>query len=77
MKEQWEREKKWLLGEKAMLQDTAHKLNLQVRSAQDEAKRSVESGKAAQKARVSVQAVSPTVPVFWRVALSDRRLVWR
>ena len=58
MKEQWECEKKQLLGEKAILQDTTHKLNLQVRSAQDEAKRFVESGKAAQKAKVSVQAVS-------------------
>jgi len=62
MKGQWEREKKQLLGEKALLQDTAHKLNLQVRSAQGEAKRSAESGKAAQKAKISVQAVS--VPYF-------------
>lgn len=62
MKEQWEREKKRLLGEKALLQDTAHKLNLQVRSARDEAKRSAESGKAAQTARVSVQAVSSVRP---------------
>lgn len=59
MKEQWEREKKKLIGEKAILQDTAHKLNLQVRSVQDEAKRITESGKAAQRAKVSVQAVSP------------------
>lgn len=58
MKEQWEREKSRLLGERAVLQDTAHKLNLQVRNAQDEARRSAENGKAAQKARVSVQAVS-------------------
>jgi len=64
MKEQWEREKKRLLREKAILQDTAHKLNLQVRSAQDEAKRCAESGKAAQKARVSVQAVSLILSVF-------------
>ena len=70
MKEQWEREKKQLLGEKAILQDTAHKLNLQVRSAQDEAKRSAESGKAAQKARVSVQAVSSLVAVSLCVTLS-------
>jgi DNA repair exonuclease SbcCD ATPase subunit len=58
MKEQWERERKQLLGEKAILQDTTHKLNLQVRSAQDEAKRSAEGGKAAQRAKVSAQAVS-------------------
>ena len=58
MKEHWEREKRQLLGEKAILQDTAHRLNLQVRSVQDEAKRSAESGKAAQRAKISVQAVS-------------------
>ena len=63
MKVQWEREKKQLLGEKALLQDTAHKLNLQVRSAQDEAKRYAENGKVAQKAKVSVQAVSLIVSV--------------
>jgi len=72
MKEQWERERKQLLGEKALLQDTAHKLNLQVRSAQDEAKRSAENGKVAQKARVSVQAVSPIVSVSRYVTLSHR-----
>ena len=76
MKEQWEREKKQLLGEKALLQDTAHKLNLQVQSAQDEAKRSAESGKVAQKARISVQAVSLIVSVSLCVALSYCRVVW-
>jgi len=70
MKGQWEREKKQLLGEKALLQDTAHKLNLQVRNAQGEAKQSAESGKVAQKARISVQAVSLIVPVFQCEALS-------
>jgi len=68
MKEQWEQEKEQLLGEKALLQDTAYKLNLQVRSAQDEAKRSAESGKVAQKARASVQAVS-------RIHLSMRDII--
>ena len=76
MREQWEREKQQLLGERAALQDTAHQLNLQVRSAQDEAKRSAENGKATQKARVSVQAVSSVLftsrrvaPSYWRVVL--------
>lgn len=64
IKNQWEREKKQLLGEKAILQDTAQKLNLQARSAQDEAKRSSESSKAAQKAKVSVQTVSLILSVF-------------
>jgi len=77
MKEQWEWEKTQLLGEKAVLQDTAHQLNLQVRSAQDEAKRSAEGGKAAQKAKVSVQAVSAITSVSRRVALSYWRVVRR
>jgi hypothetical protein len=68
LKEQWEREKRQLLGEKAILQDTAHKLNMQIRNAQDEAKWSAESGKAAQKAKVSVQAVSLILPVPQRGA---------
>lgn len=76
MKDQWEREKKQLLGEKAILQDTAHKLNLQVRSAQDEAKRSAESGKAAQTARLSVQAVSPIGSTL-RCIIDVSVLVWR
>ena len=76
MKEQWEREKKRLLGEKALLQDTAHKLNLQVRSARDEAKRSAESGKAAQTARVSVQAVSSVRPTL-QCNINVFALVWR
>jgi len=77
MKEQWEREKKQLLGENAALQDTAHKLNLQVRSAQDEAKRSAESGKAAHKARVSVQTVSLIISVSRRTKLSYWHVIRR
>ena len=76
MKEQWEREKRQLLGEKALLQDTAHKLNLQVRSAQDEAKRSAESGKMAQKARISVQAVSLIVFVSRSTEFTHCRVGW-
>jgi hypothetical protein len=48
--------KRQLLGEKAMLQDPAHRLNLHAGRAEDEAKRFTESGKTAQKAKVSVQA---------------------
>jgi len=77
MKEQWEWEKQQLLGEKAVLQDTAHHLNLQVRSAQDEAKRSAEGGKAAQRAKVSVQGVSVVVPVSRRGAFSYWRVIRR
>lgn len=38
MKKQWETEKKQLLGEKAVLQDVAKRLNLQVRSVKEEVK---------------------------------------
>jgi hypothetical protein len=38
MKNQWEAEKKQLLGEKAVLQDAAKRLNLQIRSAKEEVK---------------------------------------
>lgn len=38
MKRQWEEEKKNLLGEKAVLQDAAKRLNLQVRNAKEDVK---------------------------------------
>lgn len=38
MKKQWETEKNKLLGEKAVLQDAAKRLNLQIRSAKEEVK---------------------------------------
>lgn len=38
MKKQWEEEKRKLLGEKAVLQDAAKRLNVQVQTAQLDAK---------------------------------------
>lgn len=38
MKKQWERERKQLLGEQAVLQDAAKRLNVQVQTAQQDAK---------------------------------------
>lgn len=38
MKKQWEQERKQLLGEQAVLQDAAKRLNVQVQTAQQDAK---------------------------------------
>jgi len=54
MKKQWEAEKKQLLGEKAVLQDAAKRLNLQIRSAKEEVK--------TERARAGSQGVSS--PIF-------------
>ena len=57
MKKQWETEKKQLLGEKAVLQDAAKRLNLQIRTAKEEVK--------TERARSGSQSVS-----CWTVRLS-------
>jgi predicted nucleic acid-binding Zn-ribbon protein len=51
MKKQWEAEKKQLLGEKAVLQDAAKRLNLQIRNAKEEVK--------IERAKAGSQEVSP------------------
>lgn len=58
MKKQWEEEKSRLLGEKAVLQDAANLLNVQVRTAKEEASKGSELQKAGQKLRSGVEAVS-------------------
>jgi myosin protein heavy chain len=45
MKQRWEEEKRHLLGEKAVLQDAANRMNMEVRSAKDEAKRATEASR--------------------------------
>lgn len=57
MKKQWEDERRQLLGEKAVLQNAAHKLNQQVRDAQAEVRRIAQTEKAGQRARASVEGV--------------------
>lgn len=57
MKKQWDDERKQLLGEKAVLQDAAHKLNLQVLNAQAEVQRISQTERAGQKARATVESV--------------------
>jgi hypothetical protein len=52
LKKQWEEEKKQLLGEKAVLQDAATRLNVQVKTANDEARKATETSKRTCRARV-------------------------
>ncbi|KIJ96822.1 hypothetical protein K443DRAFT_124322 [Laccaria amethystina LaAM-08-1] len=51
LKKQWEEEKKQLLGEKAVLQDAATRLNVQVKTANDEARKATETSKRTCRAR--------------------------
>ena len=59
MKRQWDDEKRELLGENAVLQDAAHRLNTEIRDTKKELKRLADTGKAGEHARASVQEVSP------------------
>ena len=49
MKKEWEEERRQLVGEKAVLQDAAKRLNVQVRIAKEEARKVVESGRSEEK----------------------------
>ncbi|KAJ7504249.1 hypothetical protein B0H11DRAFT_2154471 [Mycena galericulata] len=55
MKKQWEEEKQKLLGEKAVLQDAANRLNVKVRTAEEEVRIVAETKKAGEKLRVGVE----------------------
>ncbi|KAJ7043757.1 hypothetical protein C8F04DRAFT_1366949, partial [Mycena alexandri] len=55
MKKQWEEEKHKLLGEKAVLQDAANRLNIKVRTAEEEARAVTETKKAGEKLRVGIE----------------------
>ncbi|KAJ7180785.1 hypothetical protein C8R46DRAFT_885504 [Mycena filopes] len=55
MKKQWEEEKQKLLGEKAVLQDAANRLNIKVRTAEEEVRTVAETKKAGEKLRVGIE----------------------
>ncbi|KAF7430968.1 hypothetical protein PC9H_006683 [Pleurotus ostreatus] len=55
MHKHWEEEKSQLLGEKAMLQDTTNRLNLQLQTAKEEAKRVSQSGKVKDRVQADIQ----------------------
>ncbi|KAJ7105464.1 hypothetical protein C8R43DRAFT_1165567 [Mycena crocata] len=55
MKKQWEEEKEKLLGEKAVLQDAANRLNVKVRTVEQEVRMVAETKKAGEKLRVGIE----------------------
>jgi predicted nucleic acid-binding Zn-ribbon protein len=57
MKKQWQDEKRQLLGEKAVLQDAANRMNNEVRNAKDEARRATEAERASRRSRADTQGV--------------------
>lgn len=67
MKKEWGDEKRKLVGEKAVLQDAAHRLNVQVRTAKEEAKKVVESGHAKEKLKAGIQGVRIEKMLVWKI----------
>ncbi|OCH84115.1 hypothetical protein OBBRIDRAFT_891971 [Obba rivulosa] len=55
MKKAWDEEKRTLLGEKAVLQDTANKLNAKVRDVNIELQKHIDAERAGEKARAGMQ----------------------
>ncbi|KIK90884.1 hypothetical protein PAXRUDRAFT_831297 [Paxillus rubicundulus Ve08.2h10] len=55
MKKQWQDEKRQLLGEKAVLQDAANRMDTEVRNAKDEARRATEAERASRRSRADTQ----------------------
>lgn len=65
LRNQWEEEKKKLLGEKAVLEDAANRLNGQVRHSKEEARKIAESKRVSEKFRTNVQSVcSHSVAIY-------------
>lgn len=58
LKKKWEEEKKQLVNEKAVLKDTANRLNAQVKNAHKEAKRLVDTERTGERKRLTVESVS-------------------
>lgn len=58
LKKQWEAEKSRLLGEKAVLQDAASRLNTEIKSSKSEAKQASEGTRMIAAAKANVQNVS-------------------
>lgn len=57
MKKQWQDEKRQLLGEKAVLQDAANRMNIEVRNAKQEARKAVEAERESRRSRADTQGV--------------------
>ncbi|KAI0675751.1 hypothetical protein C8Q78DRAFT_964116 [Trametes maxima] len=56
MRRQWEEEKRKLLGENAVLQDAATRLNVEVRNAKDEIRKYADAGRQGDKARAGIES---------------------
>lgn len=67
LKKQWDDERRQLLGEKAVLEDAAHQLNLQVLNAQAEVQRMSQTERAGQKARATVESVCFSSLLFFHI----------
>ena len=61
MKTAWEDERRKLLGENAVLQDAATRLNAEDRDAKDELRKYASAERAGERARASVESVSTTI----------------
>lgn len=57
MRKQWQDEKRQLLGEKAVLQDTANRMNLEVRNAKQEVRKAIEAERESRRSRADTQGV--------------------
>ncbi|KAF8238118.1 hypothetical protein L208DRAFT_1243498 [Tricholoma matsutake] len=55
MKKEWEDERRNLVGEKAVLQDAANRLNMKVQTAKEETKKAAESEHAKEKLKAGIQ----------------------
>ncbi|KAG6831612.1 hypothetical protein H0H87_004674 [Tephrocybe sp. NHM501043] len=55
MKKEWSQERRTLLGEKAVLQDAANRLNAQMKTAKEEMRKAAEIGRAGEQAVTNVQ----------------------
>ncbi|CAA7269241.1 unnamed protein product [Cyclocybe aegerita] len=63
LKKQWEHEKEKLMGEKAVLENAANRLNGQVKSSQEQARKVAESSRAVDKAKANAQNVGNILTV--------------
>lgn len=58
MKKVWEEERRKLLGENAVLEDAAARLNAEVRDVKDELRKYADADRAGERARAGVEGVS-------------------
>ena len=58
LKQSWEEERKKLMGDNAVLQDAATRLNAEMREAKDELRKYAHAERANERARADIQSVS-------------------